>query len=275
MSSILASLDMSLDDLIKTKKQSNEQNNNKNNNKKKNGNNNSLKSTSGPIRRGRKSQMKRNTTPYQKNSNENNNNNNRKMNKNNNQFNSNKKGSILSRLGKQPMKQTPGIKILVKNLKYDILEDDVRELFGTVGEVTKAEIVYDRSGRSTGVARVWFAKKIDAEKSIKQYDGRTLDGQAMQISLDSDHNVRKGFFGTALTASNRKDDNSNNNVKFNVSFNGKSRGNKSNGRGGMNTNNNNNNNNPRHHRNRSNRSKQNDKSTTDLDNEMDTYMKEN
>lgn len=61
--------------------------------------------------------------------------------------------------------------MLVKNLKFDILEDDVRELFGTVGDVKKAEIVYDRSGRSKGIARVWYARKSDAEKAIKQYDG--------------------------------------------------------------------------------------------------------
>lgn len=40
--------------------------------------------------------------------------------------------------------------------------------------------------------------------------GRTLDGQAMQITLDSDSNVRQGLFGTAL-----RDDKD---VKFKVSF---------------------------------------------------------
>lgn len=81
-------------------------------------------------------------------------------------------GSILSRLGGSTKESgSPGTKILVKNLKFDILEDDVRELFGTVGEVKKAEIVYDRSGRSKGIARVWFARRSDAEKALKQYDG--------------------------------------------------------------------------------------------------------
>ncbi|RLN85769.1 hypothetical protein BBJ28_00007051 [Nothophytophthora sp. Chile5] len=82
--------------------------------------------------------------------------------------------SILSRLGgKDGGKDaaSPGTKILVKNLKFDILEEEVRELFGTVGEVSKAEIVYDRSGRSKGIARVWFARRSDADKAIKQYDG--------------------------------------------------------------------------------------------------------
>ena len=81
-----------------------------------------------------------------------------------------KKGSILNRLGKAK-DGNAGIKVLVKNLKFDILEDDVTELFATVGKVTKAEIVYDRSGRSKGLARVWFARKADAEKAIKEYDG--------------------------------------------------------------------------------------------------------
>lgn len=81
--------------------------------------------------------------------------------------------SILSRLGsKDP--SSSGTKILVKNLKFDILEEEVRELFGTVGEVSKAEIVYDRSGRSKGIARVWFSRRSDADKAIKQYDGTIL-----------------------------------------------------------------------------------------------------
>jgi len=160
----------------------------------------------------------------------------------------------------------------VKNLKFDILEDDVRELFGTVGEVKKAEIVYDRSGRSKGIARVWFARKSDAEKALKQYDGRTLDGQPMQLSLDEDKNVRKGLFGTAL-----RDDKD---VKFKVSLGGsggardqeqkgrghqeqRGRGSGGRGRGG------------RGGRDQSRGDNApSSKSAEDLDNEMDTYMKD-
>lgn len=53
----------------------------------------------------------------------------------------------------------------------------MRELFGTVGKVSKAEIVYDRSGRSKGIARVWFDRRADAEKAIKQYDGTWVVSQ--------------------------------------------------------------------------------------------------
>lgn len=97
-------------------------------------------------------------------------------------------GSILSRLGGSAKDAvSPGTKILVKNLKFDILEDDVRELFGTVGEVKKAEIVYDRSGRSKGIARVWFARKSDAEKALKQYDGAFASPSVLTIGQRESH----------------------------------------------------------------------------------------
>ncbi|EGZ26513.1 hypothetical protein PHYSODRAFT_470000 [Phytophthora sojae] len=171
--------------------------------------------------------------------------------------------SILSRLGGKDA-ASPGTKILVKNLKFDILEEEVRELFGTVGEVSKAEIVYDRSGRSKGIARVWFARRSDADKAIKQYDGRTLDGQPMQISLDADRNVRNGLFGTAL----ERDDKD---VKFKVSFGG---GNNDNDQQKGRRN--------RRARGRGERGSQGgrgkesapSKTAEDLDNEMDTYMKD-
>ncbi|POM75164.1 RNA binding protein Mlo3 [Phytophthora palmivora] len=176
-----------------------------------------------------------------------------------------KKGgsSILSRLGGKDA-ASPGTKILVKNLKFDILEEEVRELFGTVGEVSKAEIVYDRSGRSKGIARVWFTRRSDADKAIKQYDGRTLDGQPMQIALDADKNVRNGLFGTAL----ERDDKD---VKFKVSFGGnndneqsKGRRNRRRGRGG----------NDRGSQGGRGKEHTPSKTAEELDNEMDTYMKD-
>jgi THO complex subunit 4 len=95
--------------------------------------------------------------------------------------------SILARVGEKES-TSQGTKVLVKNLKFDILEDDVRELFSTVGEVTKAEIIYDRTGRSKGVARVWFAKRSDAEKAIKQYDGKFF--QVIWLALESMNQVK-------------------------------------------------------------------------------------
>ncbi|DAZ96993.1 TPA: hypothetical protein N0F65_011908 [Lagenidium giganteum] len=174
-----------------------------------------------------------------------------------------KKGSIFSRLG--GAKETDaGTRIIVKNLKFDIVEDDINELFGTIGKVLKTEILYDRSGRSKGIAHVWFAKRASAEKAIKQYDGRTLDDLPMQIVLDergssnnNNNNVRKGLFGTALANREDKD------VKFKVNLGGEREGegareNRGRGRG----------------RGRGDGGARPSKTAEDLDNEMDTYMKD-
>ncbi|KAI9908167.1 hypothetical protein PsorP6_016107 [Peronosclerospora sorghi] len=221
MSSILASLDMSLDDLIARKKTkaTNPASRPVRKNKEKN--------AAGPIRGGRRHNRSRNQ-PYSRSRDDNdddmdidledvagNDNNGKKRSVVIKKIGKGgKKGnlSILSRLGGKESTSL-GTKILVKNLKFDILEEEVRELFGTVGEVSKAEIVYDRSGRSKGIARVWFTRRSDADKAIKQYDGRTLDGQPMQIMLDSDKNVRNGLFGTALGRDDKD-------VKFKYGING-------------------------------------------------------
>lgn len=36
----------------------------------------------------------------------------------------------------------------MSNLKFDVMEDDLRELFSTVGELKSVHVIYDRSGRS-------------------------------------------------------------------------------------------------------------------------------
>ncbi|CAH0485395.1 unnamed protein product [Peronospora effusa] len=271
MSSILASLDMSLDDLIARKKTK------ATNPSSRPAKINKDHDAAGPIRGGRRRNNSRNQ-PYSRSRGDNDDDmdvdlddvadsgNNRGGKKRSvvikKPVKGGKKGgsSILSRLGGKDAASS-GTKILVKNLKFDILEEEVRELFGTVGEVSKAEIVYDRSGRSKGIARVWFSRRSDADKAIKQYDGRTLDGQPMQITLDSDKNVRNGLFGTALNSDDK-------NVKFKVSFGGhkdneqaKGRRNRRRGRGnekgtqGV-------------------RESGPSKSAEELDNEMDSYMKD-
>ncbi|KAG3157157.1 hypothetical protein PI124_g9268 [Phytophthora idaei] len=273
MSSILASLDMSLDDLIARKKTK------ATNPASRPAKANKDKEPAGPIRSGRRRNRSRNQ-PYSRSRGSNDDDmdidlddasdsgNNRSGKKLSvvvkKPGKGGKKGgsSILSRLGGKDA-ASPGTKILVKNLKFDILEEEVRELFGTVGEVSKAEIVYDRSGRSKGIARVWFTRRSDADKAIKQYDGRTLDGQPMQIALDSDRNVRNGLFGTALERDGKD-------VKFKVSFGGgndneqsKGRRNKRRGRG-----------NDRGTQGGRGKESAPSKTTEDLDNEMDTYMKD-
>jgi len=75
-----------------------------------------------------------------------------------------------------------GSKVRVSNLKWDVLEDELKELFGRVGKVHSVKVHYDRAGRSNGTADVIFLKHSDALRSIREYNGRKIDDQAMEIS---------------------------------------------------------------------------------------------
>ncbi|KAI1298502.1 hypothetical protein EDD11_006783 [Mortierella claussenii] len=74
-------------------------------------------------------------------------------------------------------------KIVVENLHYAVTLEDIKELFEThAGPVKFAEVKYDLSGRSTGVATILFKAAGDAAVAIKKLDGIPLDGQAMKIA---------------------------------------------------------------------------------------------
>ncbi|KAF9193060.1 hypothetical protein BGZ50_007908 [Haplosporangium sp. Z 11] len=74
-------------------------------------------------------------------------------------------------------------KITVENLHYAVTLEDIKELFEThAGPVKFAEVKYDLSGRSTGVATVLFKAPGDAAIAIKKLHGIELDGQPMKIT---------------------------------------------------------------------------------------------
>jgi THO complex subunit 4 len=86
--------------------------------------------------------------------------------------------SIISRLGgRDSPKGNRFQDISVENLHYDVTEKDLVELFSTVADVVKARLVFDTSGRSTGVATVTYNTTEDAEKAIKKYNNIELDGK--------------------------------------------------------------------------------------------------
>lgn len=73
-------------------------------------------------------------------------------------------------------------KLYVGNLNFDATEDQVRELFGSFGEVEDVKIVMDRySGRSRGFAFVRMNSADSAGKAKEALNGQPFQGKTLVI----------------------------------------------------------------------------------------------
>ena len=77
-------------------------------------------------------------------------------------------------------------KIYVGNLPWSVTEAELRELFGTVGNVESVAVITDReTGRSRGFGFVEMDDG-DAEKAIAELNGRELEGRALRVNEAQD-----------------------------------------------------------------------------------------
>lgn len=91
-----------------------------------------------------------------------------------------------------------GTKVSVENLEYSVNEENLKvgnweigqnsnrfeqDVFERVGTVKKVIIRYDRSGRSEGTAEVTFARKADADSAVRKYNGVSIDGKPVRLSV--------------------------------------------------------------------------------------------
>ena len=66
--------------------------------------------------------------------------------------------------------------IFVDNLKYEVNDEDVEQLFSAFGPLKRSAINYQSDGRPAGTAFVVFERKADALTAAKSLDNITLDG---------------------------------------------------------------------------------------------------
>src|SRR3982751_4327408 len=75
------------------------------------------------------------------------------------------------------------VKLYVGNLSFQTSSDDCQELFSQAGTVESASVVEDReTGRSRGFGFVEMASKEEGEAAIQQFNGKEVNGRALNVN---------------------------------------------------------------------------------------------
>jgi RNA recognition motif-containing protein len=75
-------------------------------------------------------------------------------------------------------------KLYVGNLSYQIVADQLSQLFGQAGTVTDAVVITDRqSGRSKGFGFVTMSSAEEAQKAIDMFNEQDFEGRKMIVSV--------------------------------------------------------------------------------------------
>ena len=95
-------------------------------------------------------------------------------------------------------------KLYVGNISYQMVQNDLTDLFSPCGEVTSVKIITDpATGRSKGFAFVEMSDEDAANKAIAELDGKEIQGRTLRVShakpqterSDRPRGPRTGGFG--------------------------------------------------------------------------------
>ncbi|HPI67322.1 MAG TPA: RNA-binding protein [bacterium] len=74
-------------------------------------------------------------------------------------------------------------KLFVGSLKWEVTDDQLKELFSQVGTVVSAQVVSDKfSGRSKGFGFVEMSSEEEAKAAIEKFNGYDFQGRAMVVN---------------------------------------------------------------------------------------------
>jgi RNA recognition motif-containing protein len=74
------------------------------------------------------------------------------------------------------------INIYVGNLPYSVRNDDLKDIFEEFGEVSSAEIIFDRrTKRSRGYGFVEMASTNDGKDAIEELNGSDYEGRQLRV----------------------------------------------------------------------------------------------
>jgi RNA recognition motif-containing protein len=76
-----------------------------------------------------------------------------------------------------------GTRLFVGSLSWNTTDDSLRNFFAQAGQVVSATVIVDRySGRSKGFGFVEMSSAEEAEKALKELNGKELDGRAIVVN---------------------------------------------------------------------------------------------
>jgi len=85
------------------------------------------------------------------------------------------------------------MKLYVGNLSFNTTNQDLNELFGTVGTVQSSNIIEDReTGRSRGFGFVEMSSQAEGQEAIAQLDGKEVDGRTLKVNEAKPQTDRNG-----------------------------------------------------------------------------------
>jgi RNA recognition motif-containing protein len=88
------------------------------------------------------------------------------------------------------------MKLYVGNLAFSTSSQDLQELFGQAGTVESANVIEDRdTGRSRGFGFVEMASKEEGEAAIAQFNGKEVNGRALNVNEAKPRENRGGGGG--------------------------------------------------------------------------------
>jgi RNA recognition motif-containing protein len=86
------------------------------------------------------------------------------------------------------------MKIYVGNLPYEVTEEELRQEFGTFGEVKSVSIVTDKyTGRSRGFGFVEMATVSAGQAAIAGLNGKALKDQTLSVNAARPRSESRGY----------------------------------------------------------------------------------
>lgn len=74
-------------------------------------------------------------------------------------------------------------KLFVGGLSWGTDDSMFRDAFTPFGAITEAKVIMDReTGRSRGFGFVTFSSDADADRAVRELDGKDLDGRTIRVN---------------------------------------------------------------------------------------------